>query len=63
MRECQLIFGYQNVAILSNSAGGKDDKDLIEADQIQKLMDINVIKHHFNQKPKCWQEIKDHFQD
>ena len=54
MRECQSIFGYKNVAILSNSAGGKDDKDFIEADQILKLMDINVIKHQFNQKPKCW---------
>ena len=63
MRECQSIFGYKNVAILSNSAGGKDDKDFIEADQILKLMDINVIKHQFNQKPKCWQEIKTHFGD
>ena len=49
------------VAILSNSAGTPDDKDFLEAEQIEAELGIPVIRHQ-EKKPGGLQETLDHFQ-
>lgn len=56
------VFGKDNVAILSNSAGTRDDKDYDDAIMIEKEMGINVIRHD-EKKPGGLQEVLHHFKD
>ena len=53
-------FGKENLAILSNSAGSRDDKNFVEANEIEKNFGIQVIKHE-NKKPRVYKEILDTF--
>mmetsp|Transcript_16104 Transcript_16104/g.20431 ORF Transcript_16104/g.20431 Transcript_16104/m.20431 type:complete len:250 (+) Transcript_16104:127-876(+) len=54
------VFGHDNVAILSNSAGTKDDQDYEDAIKIEKELGINVIRHD-EKKPGGLDEVLDHF--
>lgn len=56
------VFGRDNVAILSNSAGTKDDNDYEDAIMIEKEMGINVIRHD-EKKPGGLDEVLEHFKD
>jgi phosphatidylglycerophosphatase GEP4 len=56
------VFGHDNVAILSNSAGTKDDKDYEDAIMIEKKLGINVIRHD-EKKPGGLKEVLDHFKE
>ena len=49
------------MAILSNSAGSKDDTGFEEAKHIEQAMDIHVIKHPIKKKPFVWDELQEHF--
>ena len=39
------LYGPQNIAILSNSVGSKEDKGHSEAEILEKLHGIKVIRH------------------
>ncbi len=54
------VFGHENVAILSNSAGTKDDKDYEDAIKIEEELGINVIRHD-EKKPGGLEEVLHHF--
>jgi len=54
------IFGSENVAILSNSAGSKDDIDYEHAIEIEQAMGINVIRHD-EKKPGGLKDVLKHF--
>lgn len=56
------VFGHDNVAILSNSAGTKDDKDYEDAIKIENGLGINVIRHN-EKKPGGLEEVLKHFAD
>lgn len=56
------VFGLDNVAILSNSAGTKDDKDYEDAIEIEGELGINVIRHD-DKKPGGLKEVLQHFED
>ena len=56
------VFGHDNVAILSNSAGTKDDKGYQDAIQIERELGINVIRHD-EKKPGGLKEVLEHFKD
>jgi phosphatidylglycerophosphatase GEP4 len=56
------VFGHDNIAILSNSAGTKDDKDYEDAIKIERDMGINVIRHD-EKKPGGLEEVLHHFAD
>lgn len=56
------VFGHSNVAILSNSAGTKDDPDFVDAIKIENDMGIAVIRHK-EKKPGGLREMLDHFED
>ncbi|CAB9502188.1 Conserved hypothetical protein [Seminavis robusta] len=53
-------FGVSNVAILSNSAGTKDDPDYEDAIAIEAALGIAVIKHD-EKKPGGLEETLQHF--
>jgi len=53
-------FGVSNVAILSNSAGTKDDPDYKDAIEIEASMGIAVIRHD-EKKPGGLEEVLNHF--
>ena len=55
-------FGSDHVAILSNSAGTKDDPDFKHALDIEQNMGISVIRHN-EKKPGGLQEVLQHFSD
>jgi len=55
------VFGHDNVAILSNSAGTKDDKDYEDAIKIEQEMGVNVIRHD-DKKPGGMEEVMRHFE-
>lgn len=55
------VFGHENVAILSNSAGTKDDEDYEDAITIERELGINVIRHD-EKKPGGLQEVFKHFE-
>ena len=61
VRESQEIYGHDNVAILSNSVGSKDDKNYEEAERLEKQMDIKIIRH-VKKKPNVWSDLQIHFQ-
>ena len=54
------IFGSENVAIMSNSAGTKDDPGYEDAKRIEEALGIAVIKHD-DKKPGGLQEVLSHF--
>jgi phosphatidylglycerophosphatase GEP4 len=53
-------FGRDRVAIVSNSAGTKDDKDYKDAIEIEDALGINVIRHD-EKKPGGLEEVLKHF--
>jgi phosphatidylglycerophosphatase GEP4 len=53
-------FGRENVAILSNSAGTRDDVDYKDAIEIEAALGIKVIRHD-EKKPGGLQEMLNHF--
>jgi len=55
------VFGHDNVAVLSNSAGTKDDIDYEDALEIERDMGINVIRHDVK-KPGGMDEVLRHFE-
>ena len=55
------VFGHSNVAILSNSAGTKDDPGYEDAEIIEDAMGVAVIRHD-EKKPGGLQEVLKHFQ-
>lgn len=60
IKEFKRVFGEDNIAILSNSAGSRDDIDYKEALEIEEDTGIKVIKHEFK-KPKVYKEIIETF--
>jgi phosphatidylglycerophosphatase GEP4 len=56
------VFGHDNVAILSNSAGTRDDKDYEDAIKIEAELGINVIRHD-DKKPGGLKEVLQHFEE
>ena len=54
------VFGSQNVAIMSNSAGTKDDPGYEDAKMIEEALGIAVIKHD-EKKPGGLDEVLEHF--
>lgn len=54
------IFGKDRVAIVSNSAGTKDDPDYKDAIEIEEALGINVIRHD-EKKPGGLDEVLAHF--
>lgn len=54
------VFGHDNVAILSNSAGTDDDPNFEDGAQIEKSLGIPVIKHR-EKKPGGIDEVMQHF--
>lgn len=60
---CKRVFGIQNVAILSNSAGGPDDIRFGEAVIIEREFGVSVIRHGWWKKPLCGNAIQKHFND
>jgi phosphatidylglycerophosphatase GEP4 len=54
------VFGKNNIVILSNSAGSRDDKDYREAEEIEKVTGLKVLRHE-NKKPNVYKEIKGAF--
>ncbi|GBG25394.1 Phosphatidylglycerophosphatase GEP4, mitochondrial [Hondaea fermentalgiana] len=59
-RRCIDLFGAERVAILSNSAGTLDDKDLQWKEAIERNTGIRVIVHK-QKKPACLAEVLGHF--
>ena len=55
------VFGKERIAILSNSAGTKDDVDYKDAIAIEQALGINVIRHD-EKKPGGSSEVLSHFQ-
>ena len=53
-------FGKENIAILSNTAGSKNDINYEDLKKIEENFQIKVIKHE-NKKPNVDKEILDHF--
>ena len=56
------VFGHDNVAIVSNSAGTKDDHNYEDAIEIETKLGINVIRHD-EKKPGGLKEVLQHFED
>ena len=59
---CVSEFGPQNVAILSNSVGSKDDPGFKEAILIESIMKVPVIRHPTRKKPDVREDIEAHFE-
>jgi phosphatidylglycerophosphatase GEP4 len=55
------VFGRDRVAILSNSAGTRDDVDYKDAIEIEEKMGLAVIRHD-EKKPGGLEEVLRHFQ-
>ena len=54
------VFGSDNVAIMSNSAGTLDDPDYEDAQKIEASLGIAVIRHN-EKKPGGLREVLEHF--
>ena len=54
------VFGRDRIAIVSNSAGTKDDKDYEDAIAIEEALGIKVIRHD-EKKPGGLDEVLKHF--
>lgn len=60
LKSAKEIFGAENVAIMSNSAGTKDDPGYEDAKQIEEALGIAVIRHDVK-KPGGLDEVLTHF--
>lgn len=58
--DCMDVFGKEHMALLSNSAGSKDDKDYHEASDCEHELKVNFIRHQ-NKKPAVLDDIMKHF--
>jgi phosphatidylglycerophosphatase GEP4 len=54
--EFKIKFGEENLCVVSNSAGSKDDKNNFEANLIEKTLQLKVLKHEYK-KPRVSEEI------
>ena len=54
------LYGRDNIAILSNSVGSKEDKGFKEAKIIEEALGVKVIRH-FNKKPEVNEDVLEHF--
>jgi phosphatidylglycerophosphatase GEP4 len=61
LESAKLVFGPENVAIMSNSAGTLDDPEYEDALRIEEALGIAVIRHD-EKKPGGLQEVLEHFQ-
>jgi len=61
LEDCVRVFGRDKVAILSNSAGTRDDKDYKDANNIEVSLGIRVIRHN-EKKPGGLDEVLQHFE-
>merc|ERR1711862_265202 len=62
LRNALNVFGHDHVAILSNSAGTKDDLNHLNAKLLESSTGISVIKHN-DKKPGGIKDVLDHFED
>ena len=60
LKECEKAFKIDNMAILSNSVGSKDDPEGREAKKVERTLGLKVIRH-VNKKPAVSEEILQHF--
>ncbi|VEU40523.1 unnamed protein product [Pseudo-nitzschia multistriata] len=60
LKRAKEIFGAENVAIMSNSAGTKDDPGYEDAKMIEEALGIAVIRHD-EKKPGGLDEVLKHF--
>ena len=60
LESAQSVFGSNRVAVLSNSAGTKDDVGYRDALAIEQSLGMDVIRHD-EKKPGGMQEVLDHF--
>jgi phosphatidylglycerophosphatase GEP4 len=54
------LYGRENIAILSNSVGSKEDKEYKEAIIIEEALGVKVIRH-VNKKPEVNEDVLVHF--
>jgi phosphatidylglycerophosphatase GEP4 len=65
MNDCKLEFGASNVAICSNTAGSKKDRlkqNYADAEALQVILGLKVIKHDINKPNTPLEEIMSHFE-
>lgn len=62
IQRCRQVFGDEQVAILSNSAGTRDDENHQDAERIEATLGIRVIRHD-EKKPGGFHEVMHHFAD
>ncbi len=60
LQAAKSVFGSENVAIMSNSAGTLDDPGYEDADRIEEALGIAVIRHN-EKKPGGLPEVLAHF--
>jgi phosphatidylglycerophosphatase GEP4 len=60
LEDAKKVFGPENVAIMSNSAGTRDDPDYTDAKRIEETLGIAVIRHD-EKKPGGLNEVLAHF--
>jgi phosphatidylglycerophosphatase GEP4 len=61
LQDARSVFGTENVAIMSNSAGTLDDPGYEDAIKIEEALGIQVIRHD-EKKPGGLEEVLSHFQ-
>ncbi|ORZ30748.1 mitochondrial PGP phosphatase-domain-containing protein [Catenaria anguillulae PL171] len=59
-QSCVELFGRDNVAIYSNSAGTPDDKDGVQAKRIESSLGVPVL-YHTDKKPAGGESVVQHF--
>ncbi|KAJ3096226.1 hypothetical protein HK100_005613 [Physocladia obscura] len=59
-KECIAVFGGENIVLVSNSAGGPDDRDGIEAAAIETALGVRVLRHG-EKKPRGAETLLAHF--
>ena len=72
--ECQKVFGPRNVVLLSNEIGSEHDRQVIQpsdggtpkaifpkAQEIERNMNIRVLRHPALDIPGIWQDVEDAF--
>jgi phosphatidylglycerophosphatase GEP4 len=60
INRCLSVYGPDNVAILSNSVGSREDKGFEEAMKVEDTLGISVIRHMLK-KPEVKEDIYLHF--
>ena len=61
LSRCSEVFGLDQIAILSNSAGSRDDKNHKEAKSVEQSLGLKVIRHELK-KPAVCDDILKHFE-